>query len=60
MDEDASKTLEYAFRTRGFSARSYFRIVKVSRTIADLEASETIRARHVEEALTYRPPDRAQ
>ncbi len=60
MDEDASKTLEYAFRTRGFSARSYFRIVKVSRTIADLDASETIRARHVEEALTYRPPDRAQ
>ena len=55
LDHGAKAALEHAFRSRSLSARSYYRVVRVSRTIADLEGSETIRARHIDEALTYRP-----
>jgi len=37
------------------SARSYFKMIKVARTIADLEGSEGIRVSHMAEALQYRP-----
>lgn len=40
------------------SARAYHRIVRVARTIADLEGKEQIEERHILEALGYRPPDR--
>lgn len=51
----ASKALvKAAFRKDGLTARSYHRILKVSRTIADLEGSEKITEKHVTEALMYR------
>ena len=42
----------------GPSARSYFRVLKLVRTIADLEASESINASHIAEAIGYRRYDR--
>ena len=46
------------FELMDLSARSYHRILKVSRTIADMEGEEEIHSRHVAEALTYRAFDK--
>jgi magnesium chelatase family protein len=55
----ASKTLLENVITRlGLSARAYDRILKVSRTLADLEGKEKIAAEHVSEAIQYRTLDR--
>lgn len=54
MDEQGRALLEKAFDQMGFSARSYHRILKVARTIADMEASVLIKKQHVGEALSYR------
>lgn len=57
-DPEARQMLKNAVDTLGFSARSYGRILKVARTIADLEGSKTISAVHVSEAIQYRTLDR--
>jgi magnesium chelatase family protein len=55
---EAEKLLEMAVTKLGFSARAYDRVLKVSRTIADLEGTEAIQTLHVSEAIQYRMMDR--
>ena len=57
-DEAASSLLSEAYTALGLSARGYDRIMRVARTIADLEASEMIRAHHIAEAIRLRTLDR--
>ncbi len=58
LSPSAAKTLELSFEKLGLSARAYDKILKVARTIADLDKSETIENMHVMEALQYRSLDR--
>ena len=56
---DAHVLLDTAMRKLGLSARAYARILKLSRTIADLDSSFEIAAHHVSEAVQYRTLDRS-
>ena len=58
LDEPGGRLLKTAMDMRGLSARAYDRILKVARTIADLDESENIRADHICEAINYRNLDR--
>ena len=58
LTEPAGKLLKRAFEKFGFSARAYERVLKVARTIADLEGSEKIESAHAAEAVQYRSLDR--
>lgn len=58
LDNNAKKMLELAFEKMKLSARGYNNILKISRTIADLERSKDINETHIAEALQYRQLDR--
>lgn len=60
LDEECRQTLERIMKSTGMSLRAWFRIIKVARTIADLEGEERIRPGHIMEASGYRLLDRGK
>ncbi len=58
LDEETNSTLQLAMNRFDLFARAYDRILKVARTIADLDGSEAVLTRHITEAIGYRNLDR--
>ena len=54
LDSECQRLMQGAFDRMGLTARSYDRILRVARTIADLEGSPGIRVHHLAEAIQYR------
>jgi magnesium chelatase family protein len=59
LDDAGERTVEMAVRRMGLSARVHDRILKVARTIADLDNAESVTAKHLAEAVQYRSLDRS-
>jgi magnesium chelatase family protein len=60
IDDSSARLLEMAVEKLGLSARAYNRILKIARTIADLENRDSIQIQHVSEAVQYRSLDRGK
>jgi magnesium chelatase family protein len=58
LDRESEELLKLAILELGISARAYDKILRVSRTIADLDGKDTIEAHHISEAISYRSLDR--
>ena len=58
MTDDAVAMLKVVFDKMGLSARAYDRILKVARTIADMDKQEVITKKHINQAVQYRSLDR--
>ena len=58
LDSECDKLLEFTMSKLGLSARAYDRILKVARTIADIEGAQNIEKKHLLEAISYRSLDR--
>src|ERR1035441_2461480 len=58
LDETGERTLEMAMRRMSLSARAHDRILKVARTVADLDGSDKVAAKHIAEPIQYRSLDR--
>jgi magnesium chelatase family protein len=59
LGADAEHLLERAMQQQGLTARAHDRILKVARTIADLEGAEHLSVAHLAEAIQYRTLDRS-
>ena len=59
LEADAESLLKNAMEEMGLSARAHDKILRIGRTIADLEACENITAAHLSEAINYRTLDRS-
>jgi len=60
LDEGGQALIRGAYEKLGLTARSYDRILRVARTIADLDGADNIEVHHLAEALQYRPPEYMQ